>query len=268
MSGEPVIIVKIGGGAAINLAGVADDLLGLTERVVVVHGANAARDRLAAAIGRPPRVVTSVSGYTSVFSDDEAIDALMMAYAGLRNKRIVELCQVRGVNAVGLSGLDGRAVQGRRNAGIRVREGGKTLLLHDNSGKPTGVNTALLGLLLDNGYLPVLTVPIADEGGRAVNSENDDVVAVLARALECTRVVQLIEAPGLLADPADPESVVARIPHDRLAEWEGRAEGRFKRKIAGLRKLCAGGGLEVVIADGRGPHPLAGALAGKGTVIS
>ncbi len=263
-----MIIVKIGGGEAINVAGVADDLAALTGRALVVHGANAARDRLASALSRPTRVVTSASGYTSVFSDDDAIDLLMMAYAGLRNKRIVELCQQRGVNAVGLSGLDGRVVQGRRNPGIRVREGGKTLLLRDNSGKPAGVNAALLGLLLDNGYVPVLTVPIADEGGRAVNSENDDIVAVLARALPCERVVQLIEAPGLLADPADQASVVARIGRAEIAAWEARAEGRFKRKLAGLRKVCAEGGPEVVIADGRGPHPLADALAGRGTVIS
>lgn len=262
-----MIVVKIGGGAAINVAGIVDDLPGLEEQVVLVHGANAARDRLASDLGRPPRVVTSVSGYTSVFSDDEAIDLLMMAYAGLRNKRIVELCQARGINAVGLCGLDGRLVRGRRNPGIRVRDGGKTLLLRDNSGKPTGVNEALIGLLLEHGYVPVLTVPIADENGRALNSENDDVVAVLARALGCARVVQLIEAPGLLADPADPASVVALIPRDRLADWEGRAEGRFKRKLAALRKLCADGGPEVVVGDGRCEHPLADALAGKGTVI-
>ena len=268
MSGDSVLVVKIGGGAAIHLEGIADDLAGLKDRVVLVHGANAARDRLAAALGRPPRVITSVSGYTSVFSDDDAIDVLMMAYAGLRNKRIVELCQQRGINAIGLSGLDGRVVRGRRNPGIRVRENGKTLLVRDNSGKPTGVNAALLTLLLENGYVPVLTVPIADEDGRAINSENDDVVAVLAHALGCARLVQLIEAPGLLADPADPGSVVARIPREGLAGWEARAEGRFKRKLASLRKLCADGGPVVVIADGRGAHPLADALAGGGTVIS
>ena len=263
-----MLIVKVGGGEAINVAGIAGDLAALDERTVVVHGANAARDRLAAELGRPPRVVTSVAGYASVYSDDAAIDVLMMAYAGLRNKRIVEACQERGVNAVGLSGLDGRAVQGRRNPGFRVREGDKTLLLRDNSGKPTGANVELLGIRLDNGYVPDLTVPIADENGRAVNSENDDVVAVLARALGCGRVVQLIEAPGLLADPADPASVVPRIPRADLPEWEARAQGRFKRKLAGLRKLCADGGPQVVIADGRGARPLAEALSGNGTVIS
>ena len=58
-----------------------------------------------------------------MFSDEKAVDILIMAYAGLRNKRIVELCQQQGINAVGLSGVDGKVVQGLRNSGIRVKEG-------------------------------------------------------------------------------------------------------------------------------------------------
>jgi len=122
-----VIIVKVGGGAAINLPGVVKDLAALEEPFVVVHGANALRDQLAEQLGKPKQVLTSVSGYQSVFSDEDAIDAILMSYAGLRNKRLVELFQQYGVNAVGLTGLDGRMIQGRRNKGIRVREGAKTL---------------------------------------------------------------------------------------------------------------------------------------------
>ena len=87
-----------------------------------------------------------------MFSDTQAIDVILMSYAGLRNRRLVELCQQHGVNAVGLTGLDGRVVEGQRNRGIRVHEGGKTLIKRDFSGKPRRVNTALLRLLLDHGY--------------------------------------------------------------------------------------------------------------------
>jgi acetylglutamate/LysW-gamma-L-alpha-aminoadipate kinase len=69
------------------------------------------------------------------------------------------------------------------NKGIRVRENGKTLIKRDLSGKPRSVNTSLLTLLLDNGYCPVLTIPIVDENGFAINSENDDIVARIASAL-------------------------------------------------------------------------------------
>ena len=144
-----MVLVKIGGGAAINLDGVAADIAAMPHPVVVVHGANAVRDRLAADLGREKRVVTSVSGYASVYSDEQAIDLLMMAYAGLQNKRIVERLQRHGRNAIGLTGLDGRLVAATRNRGIRVREGDKTLLLRDFSGRPRAVNEPLLRLLLE-----------------------------------------------------------------------------------------------------------------------
>ena len=260
-------IVKVGGGEAVNLAGVADDLASIEAPCVVVLGANAVRDDLAARLGSSTRTLTSVSGYTSVFSDEIALDVIMMAYSGLRSKRFVELCQRRGVDAIGLSGIDGRVVQGERNRGIRVREGGKTLIRRDFSGKPRSVNAGLLRALLDGGYTPVLTIPIADERGFAINSENDDIVNVLQSALGAERIVQLIEAPGFLDDPRDPVSVVAAMSRAELDRREAQVEGRMKRKMLALRRLFDAGAAEVVIGDGRVEHPIRAALSGAGTVI-
>jgi len=75
---------------------------------IIVHGANALRDKLAEALGQPKEVITSVKGYSSVYSDDKMIDLMMMSYAGIRNKRIVELCHKHGINAVGLSDWMGK----------------------------------------------------------------------------------------------------------------------------------------------------------------
>jgi [amino group carrier protein]-L-2-aminoadipate 6-kinase len=260
-------IIKIGGGAGINADGIVGDLAELGEKCVLLHGANAARDRLAGSLGVAKRTVTSVSGYSSVLSDEAVIDLQMMAYAGLRNKRIVEMCQRRGLNAVGLSGLDGRVIQGRRNAGIRIREGSKTLMLRDFSGKPQSVNAGLLGLLLENGYTPVLCVPIADENGFAVNSENDDILNVLQRELKAEKIFQFIEAPGFLENRDDPGTLVASISKTDLAAREAQVEGRMKRKMLALRNLFEAGAATVIIADGRSEHPVRDALAGKGTVI-
>ena len=260
-------IVKVGGGETVNLAGVAGDLAALDTPCIVVLGANAIRDDLASRLGSSTRTLTSVSGYTSVFSDETALDVIMMAYSGLRSKRFVELCQRRGVNAIGLSGIDARVVEGRRNRGIRVREGGKTLIKRDFSGKPRSVDAALLRTLLDGGYTPVLTIPIADEKGFAINSENDDIVNVLQSALGAERIVQLIEAPGFLDDPGDPQSVVAVMSRAELAHREAQVEGRMKRKMLALRRLFEAGAAEVVIADGRVEHPIRAALDGSGTII-
>ena len=130
----------------------------------------------AARLGSSTRTLTSISGYTSVFSDETALDVIMMAYSGLRSKRFVELCQCRGVNAIGLSGIDARMVEGERNRGIRVREGGKTLIKRIMAfivGVPLGVISAvkqdtamdyvsrvfaLIGVAMPNFWLGVLTI--------------------------------------------------------------------------------------------------------------
>ena len=262
-----MIIVKIGGGSTINIAGVIEDLAGLDEPYVIVHGANALRDKLAEDLGQPKQVLTSVKGYTSVYSDEKLLDVMLMAYAGLRNKRIVELCQQHGINAVGLTGLDGKMVQGKRNKGIRVYQGKKMKIVRDFSGKPRTVNTPLLQLLLDNGYVPVLTVPIIDEFNTAINTENDDVVRVLQQALQADTVINLIEAAGFLEDQDDSTSLIKNIPSSQLEAREQQVAGRMKRKMLAFRKLFEHGASKVIMSDGRGEHPVNDALAGKGTVI-
>ena len=263
-----MMLIKIGGGEQIDLDAIITDLASLQQPFIIVHGANVLRDRLAQRLGLEKTVLTSVSGYSSVFSDQDALDVIMMSYSGLRNKQIVELCQRNGIDALGLTGLDGRLVQGERNKGIRVRQNGKTLIKRDLSGKPRAINTGLLSLLLQNGYSPVLTIPIVDENGFAINSENDDIVAQIATSYDLDTVIQLIEAPGLLDDPADETSLIERMSVGELHDRETRVEGRIKRKLLALTRLCQGGKTRVIISDGRGEQPVINALEGAGTHIS
>lgn len=262
-----MIIVKIGGGAGINLQGIIQDLAQIKDKFIIVHGANALRDKLAEDLGQPKKVITSVSGYASVYSDENLIDQMMMAYAGARNKRIVELCHQHGIPAVGLSGLDGKLIQGVRNKGIRVYQDGKLRILRDYSGKPEAINKGLLDLLLDHDYVPVLTVPIIDEQNTAINTENDDVVRVLQKTMAAHTVINLIEAPGFLENKDDENSLIRRIPLTELEGREQQVDGRMKRKMLAVRKLFELGASRVIIADGRGEHPVTDALSGKGTVI-
>lgn len=261
-------LIKIGGGKEINLKGIFSDLAIIQEKFIIVHGANALRDELAQKLNIQKKIVTSISGYDSVLSNEETIDLMMMAYAGLKNKRIVELCQQNGINAVGLSGLDGKVIVGKRNNGIKVRQDGKTLLLRDFSGKPKFVNKQLLNLLLDNGYTPVLSVPLIDENNFAINSENDDIIALLQNEFNAEKIISLIEAPGFLLDKNDENSLVKKVSKEELETMEQKVEGRMKRKILALRKLFENSNPTVIISDGRTEHPVIDALNGKGTIIS
>ncbi len=260
-------IVKIGGGSGINVDGIVADIAELDAACIIVLGANAVRDQLALDLNKPKQVLTSVSGYTSVFSDETAIDVIMMAYAGLRSKRVVELCQRNGINAIGLSGLDGQLIRGQRNRGIRVREGTKNLMKRDFSGKPKEVNAPLLKYLFDTGLTPVITFPIAFESGFAINSENDDIVNVLQAAMGAEKIFQLIEAPGFLDDQDDESSLGPHLARSERSAREAQVEGRMKRKMLALTRLFEDGAAQVIIADGRVEHPIRDALAGKGTVI-
>lgn len=263
-----MIIIKIGGGKEINIEGIIRELSTLREKFIIVHGANFFRDELAVKLGIEKKNLTSVSGYTSVYSDENAINLLMMAYAGLRNKKIVELCQQNGINAVGLSGLDGKIIKGERNKGIRINENGKVKIVRDLSGKPKEINDFLLRLLIDNGYTPVLCVPIIDENNFAINSENDDIVNVIQSVLQADKIIQLIESPGFLDDKDNPETLVKRISKEELNLLEEKSTGRMKRKMLAIKKLFEKGAAKVFISDGRTEHPISDALAGRGTLIN
>ena len=262
-----MIIFKVGGGSGINWEGVVRGLVGVEEPYVVVPGANALRDRISKALGRPPRRVVSPAGYESVLTGREELETMMMTYAGLRNKSLVESLRSHGVNALGVCGIDGGIVRGRRNPGFRVCEEGRVRIERDLSGKPKQLNRPLLEALLGGGYRLVLSVPIADEEGRAMNTENDEIVALLARELKADKVYQFIEAPGLLEDPRNPETLLTRITPEELSSWERAVEGRMKRKLHALGKLFQEGSPRVVISDGRVPDPLGKAMGGGGTVI-
>ena len=268
MTLDRLTIVKIGGGANINHEGIVVDIAQMNVPVIVVVGANATRDRLAEQLGMPKTVITSVSGYDSVYSDEAAIDLIMMSYAGLTRNRLVERFHKHGVNAIGLSGMDGGLIQGTRNRGIRVRENGKTLIKQDLSGKPKRLNVEFLKHLLNSGCLPVLCIPIQDEDGFAINADNDNIVNLLHAELGSERICQFIEAPGLLADRSDPSSLIPNIDAMNLADYEHVAEGRMKRKLLAIRKLFESGKTHLVIADGRSEHPLLDAVAGSGTHIN
>ena len=90
-----------------------------------------------------------------------------------------------------------------------------------------------------------------------MNTENDEIVALLARELKAQRVYQFIEAPGLLEDPRKPETLLRRITPEELTSWERVVEGRIFQE----------GSPRVVISDGRAQDPLGDALRGGGTVI-
>lgn len=264
-----MIVIKIGGGAAINHRGVFADLRRLLdqgERVIVVHGANHAMAEVSARLGHEPRFVRSVSGHKSRYTDAEAMEIFQMVYCGKVNKMLVTLCHTLGINAIGLSGVDGRLLFGRRKKAIRVVENGRRRIIHDDlSGKVESVNTGLLTLLLDNGYVPLVCPPALSDELQAMNVDGDRAAAMIAAALGATRLVILSNVPGLLRDECDETTLISDIPRGSIGDYEPFAEGGMKRKVLGAAEALSHGVREVILADGRTEHPLEDVLSGHGT---
>jgi acetylglutamate/LysW-gamma-L-alpha-aminoadipate kinase len=266
------IVVKVGGAEGVDLDAVATDVAELWaegRRVVLVHGGSAETNRIAEALGHPPRFVTSPSGHVSRFTDRATLEVFEMVYAGKVNKGLVERLQRRGAPAVGLSGLDGRLFEGRHKRSVRSVEGGKTIVLHgDHTGTVDRVNVHLLRLLLDHGYLPVLTPPGASDEGVAINVDGDRAAAAVAVALGAEALLLLSNVPGLLARFPDPASLVAHVPAAEVHRFLDVAEGRMKKKVLGAAEAVAGGVRRVVLGDARTATPVRDALAGRGTVVA
>lgn len=268
------IVVKLGGSAGIDNNLALDDLAAIwpEQPMVFVHGANAALDEFTRSQGKEPTLVTSASGQVSRYTDQGTMDDFLAIYAGRTNKRLVEGLQARGVNAVGLTGMDGGIARGKRKSAIRVVEDGKPKVLRgDYAGSLTRIDTRLLTLLLDNGYLPVLTPPALSADGEAINVDGDKLALQLALALEARALVLLSNTAGLLADVNDPASLIQTIDVSDEASTQGSMEaaaGRMKKKVqAGIDAVRSGIPL-VIFGDARIEKPVSSALAGVGTIVT
>ena len=100
---------------------------------------------VAEALGHPPQFVTSETGHVSRRTDRRTLEIFEMVYCGQLNKMWVEKLQRQGVNAVGLSGLDGRIFEGTRKDTLRIRVDGRRMVLRDDwTGTVERVNVHLL----------------------------------------------------------------------------------------------------------------------------
>jgi acetylglutamate/LysW-gamma-L-alpha-aminoadipate kinase len=267
-----MIVTKAGGNGHLDIEAVCTDIAELVqhgEQVVLVHGGSHETNVYSEKLGHPPRFVTSTSGVVSRYTDRETLEIFAMVTAGRINKLLVERLQQLGVNAIGLSGLDGRLVVGKRKQALRIVENGKRKVLRgDYSGQIEQVNTALLETLLAAGYVPVIAPLALSHEGEALNVDGDRIAAAISTALQAEALIVLSNVPGLLSDYPDEKSLIPYIPLAEAAEHlDHYARGRMKKKMLGAIEALHDGVGKVIIADGRVGQPLRKALAGQGTVI-
>lgn len=270
-NGSGLMVIKLGGTEGVDFQAICHDvsaLLGEGRHLVLVHGGSAEATALGEALGYPPRFITSPSGHTSRYTDRRTLEIFAMAVNGKVNTFLVEQLQALGVNAVGLSGVDGRLLLAERKESVVSVENGRRRIIRDDfSGKIEQVNTALLQMLLESGYTPVVAPLALSYQGETLNVDADRAAAMIAAALGAHTLILLTAAPGLLRHFPDVNTLIPELKLAQIEQAIEAAQGRMKKKVLGAQEALQGGVQRVLIADGRVDSPIRRALQGEGTAI-
>lgn len=261
-----MIVIKIGGSLGTEVQSLVKEIAEISkgEKVIVVHGGSYETTEISNKLGKETRFVTSVSGFRSRYTDFETVQIMEMVMAGRINKELVRLLQKAGVNALGLSGADGKVLVAKRKESIKIIEDGKKKILKDDfTGKVESVNKDLIKILLDRDYLPIICPLAISHEGDIVNTDGDRAAAAIASALSADLII-MTNVDGFLKDG----KLVADLNILEIDESYKFAEGGMKKKLLAAKEAIENGSPSVIIAKGNLENPLKNALSGKRTVIS
>jgi len=235
-------------------------------RIVLVHGGGKKVTQIASKMGKEQQFLVSPEGFRSRYTDEDTMEIFTMVMAGKINKRIVSSFLAHGVQAVGITGVDGASVKASRKKRIvAVDETGRKRLVDDShTGKIESVDTKLIRLLLQNGYTPVVAPIVISEEFEELNVDGDRMAAHIAGSLRAERLVLLTDVEGLFLNGN-------LIPRLTLQEAESALSAIGKGMITKIHaaieavKLSVG---EAVIMSGLQEDPISKSLSGTcGTVI-
>ena len=242
------VVVKYGGNAMINETlkqQVMEDIVLLWligVKIVLIHGGGPEISELMKKVGKESVFVDGLR-----VTDKESMEIVQMVLAGKVNKTLVNLLEMKGGRAVGLSGIDDRIIESR----IKNEKLGFV-------GEITKINPKTIEDLLSNGYIPVISTIGCDASGNTYNINGDTAAAHIAGALNAERLIMMTDIDGILRDKDDPSTLIHEIS---IAETEklysvGIISGGMIPKVECCVEAIHKGVKNVVIMDGRVPHSI------------
>ena len=243
-----VIVIKYGGNAMINerlKEQVMEDIVLLSligVKVVLIHGGG---PEITDALNKFGKKSEFVNGLR--VTDKETAEIVQMVLAGKINKTLVNLLQMKGGKAMGISGMDGRLIEAEKKD---QRLG--------FVGKITSVNTEPITDLLEKGYIPVVSTIGCDSEGNAYNINADTAAAYIAGAMKAERLITMTDIAGILRDKDDPSSLIPCISVKEAATLfeDGTISGGMIPKVECCIEAIDHGVKKVIIMDGRVPNAI------------
>ena len=257
-----IVVIKYGGNAMINedlKQQVMEDiallwLIGV--KVVLIHGGGPEISETMKRLGKKSEFVNGLR-----VTDRETVDIVQMVLAGKVNKTLVNLLQMKGGHAVGLSGIDGGILE----ASMKDEALGYV-------GEITKTRTQPITDLLEKNYIPVISTIASDRQGNTFNINGDTAAASIAGALGAERLIMMTDIAGLLRDKDDPSTLIPAVTVSEAKQLfeEGIISGGMIPKVDCCIEAIEKGVKHVVIMDGRVPHSILMELLtdeGAGTMV-
>ena len=243
-----VVVIKYGGNAMINeqlKMQVMEDIVLLHligVKVVLVHGGGPEITDTLKKIGKESVFVDGLR-----VTDKETADVVQMVLAGKINKSLVNLLQINGGRAIGLSGMDGHMIE----AEIKDERLGFV-------GKITNVDVTPIKDLLEKDYIPVISTVGCDMQGNVYNINADTAAAYIAGKMGAYRLITMTDIEGILKDRNDPASLIPCVDKKDIKELceIGVISGGMIPKVECCLEAIDHGVKKVIILDGRVPHAL------------
>lgn len=243
-----IVVVKYGGNAMINeelKKQVMEDIVLLWligVKVVLVHGGGPEISETMQKLGKETVFVDGLR-----VTDKETVDIVQMVLAGKVNKTLVNLLEMKGGKAMGISGMDGRLIEAK----CKDERLGYV-------GAITGVNIAPVTDLLEKGYIPVISTIGCDKEGNAYNINGDTAAAYIAGAMGAERLIMMTDIDGVLRDKDDPTTLISQMTIKQAEALcdEGVISGGMIPKVDCCIEAIHKGVKNVIIMDGRVSHSI------------
>ena len=243
-----IVVIKYGGNAMVNeqlKQQVMEDIVLLWligVKVVLVHGGGPEISELMTRLNKKPEFIDGLR-----VTDKETVDIVQMVLAGKVNKTLVNLLEMKGGKAIGLSGMDGRLIE----AEIKDERLGFV-------GEITKIHIKPVLDLLEKGYIPVISTIGCDKNGNTYNINGDTAAAYIAGSLNAERLIMMTDISGILRDKDDDSSLIPEVTVSgaRALYAEGIISGGMIPKVDCCIEAIEQGVKNVVIMDGRVPHSI------------
>ena len=243
-----IVVIKYGGNAMINeelKQQVMEDIVLLWligVKIVLVHGGGPEISEMMAKLGKKPVFVDGLR-----VTDKETVDIVQMVLAGKVNKTLVNLLEMKGGKAMGISGMDGRLIAAKpKNEALGY------------VGEITKIHITPVLDLLEKGYIPVISTLGCDKMGNAYNINGDTAAAYIAGALSAERLIMMTDIDGILRDRDDPTTLIRELSVDQAKALhdEGIISGGMIPKVDCCVEAIEKGVKNVTIMDGRVSHAI------------